>query len=178
MYQPNIYQPNIYQPNIHLQNKTFISQLKHLSAKWEHLSAKLRGGWRPKPSASRPNHYIGNHTGKRAYITLTMRVSDKSPQLAGPGRTGGRLFETIVNALPNYRYRPTHSRSFNVRGAFAVLSFIRYPFIRIFIRGHNPQSYSTQTPALRRREIFEFKIYELFETMLCTLSKKPIIASA
>jgi hypothetical protein len=54
IYQPNIYQPNIYQPN-----KIFISQLKYLSAKWEHLSAKLRGGWCPKPGASRPNHYIG-----------------------------------------------------------------------------------------------------------------------
>jgi hypothetical protein len=38
-----------YQPN-----ETFISQLKYLSAKWEHLSAKLRGGWRPKPYFFKP----------------------------------------------------------------------------------------------------------------------------
>jgi hypothetical protein len=57
--------------------------LKHLSTKLEHLSAKLRGGWRPRPGAIRPNHYIGNHTGRRAFIISTIRVSDKSPQLAG-----------------------------------------------------------------------------------------------
>jgi hypothetical protein len=49
IYQPNIYEPNIYQPIIYQPNETFISQLKYLSAKWKHLLAKLRGGWRPKP---------------------------------------------------------------------------------------------------------------------------------
>jgi hypothetical protein len=72
IYQPNIYQPNIYQPNIHQPNKIFISQLKYLSAKWEYLSAKLQGGWGPKPGVSRPNHYIGQYTGRRANIISLM----------------------------------------------------------------------------------------------------------
>ncbi len=54
----------MYQPN-----EIFISQLKYyLSGKWEYLAAKLRGGWRPKPGASWPNHYIGNNAGMRAII--------------------------------------------------------------------------------------------------------------
>ena len=73
----DIYQPNIYQPN-----KIFINQMKYLSDKWEYLSAKLRGGWRPRPVASWQNNYIAKYADRRANIICYMRIEDKSPQLA------------------------------------------------------------------------------------------------
>ena len=76
-----IIQPNIIQPNIIQPNEILFSQMKYYSAKWEYYSAKLRGGWRPKPGASWRNHYIAKYAGRREYYTVDV-YKDKSPQLA------------------------------------------------------------------------------------------------
>ncbi len=76
-----IIQSKIIQPNIIQPNQIVFSQMKYYSAKWEYYSAKLRGGWRPKPDASWRNHYIKKYAGRREYYDVD-EYKDKSPQLA------------------------------------------------------------------------------------------------